>query len=572
MNKATIHRGPDFTGSYTDGSVTLGHNLLSIRDASELSKQPVTKPDSPWVLIFNGQIYNTKKICEKFSLPHYDLDTTIIYELIEKVGWDFIGHIQGMFAIGLYNEREKVIRLYRDHSGQKPLYYAPRPGMFVFSSEIKGILAAGVRAETDSEGLMIAGALGYIPGNLTLLKGVYKINAGEMVTVREDGTFTCAYYENKTTGHFTGEPDAVMRQLVTEHLASKQKVALNLSGGMDSSLLLHEMKEAGHELITYTTSFKDTEERFNEDAKIAGILAKDYGTRHTEIEITKETYLKNFVESYELIEEPNYNISLPTYLAVAKREGIQGDGNRVILSGDGGDEIFGGYPEYIRAQRYGHLMNAVTPLGFSIGKWIRGNPWWNYREPIEEWLAFKYFSFNAMPLERNAITRYAKNIASTIDLKGAGAVRSMMYLDRAFWMAGENFIRSDKLCMSQTLEMRSPLAYGPLRTYFDARLSENDLVDRDGNKKYLRELYAGKLPDYVVKRMKKTGWRSPIETWYDRECKNLFLSILSNAPRGGRIQWDRLMKQVEEKETWPGKYTHLYLSLAILSKKFGIVL
>ena len=573
MNAAIPHRGPDYTGVYEDGTVHLGHLLLSIREVTERSKQPYHKTGSPWVLVFNGQIYNTRALAREFSIPYNDLDTAVMYDLIEKVGWDFIRHIQGMFAIALYNSDEKRVRLYRDQSGQKPLYYGSQNGAFIFSSEIKAISAAETFSrKASSLGLMLAGALGYIPGRHTILDGVYKLDAGEVVTVREDGSFEVGRYENDAGQHYRGDPRDMLHALVEEHLQSKQKVALNLSGGMDSSLLLHEMKAAGHDLHTYTTFFQDAEDTYNEDALIARKLAKDYGTTHTEIEITKEIYLENFVRSYELIEDPNYNMSIPTYFEVAKREGASGDGNRVILSGDGGDEIFGGYPYYAESQRYEHLIQRITPFLFNAGKWARRGHYWHYDNPVERWLAFKYFDFEALSLDKKSVTREIKEIAARNGIATHGPVRDMMELDRAIWLAGENFIRSDKLYMSQSLEMRSPLAYPPLRAYFDARLTEHDYLRAGVNKQYLRRLYEGALPDYVVKREKKTGWSSPVRTWYDERFKNLFLSILADAPRGGIVKWDMLMENVQKKDTWPGKYMFLYLSLAILAKRYGISL
>jgi asparagine synthase (glutamine-hydrolysing) len=570
MNALIAHRGPDFAGIYEDGNVHLGHLLLAIREMSELSKQPVMRNGSPWVMVFNGQVYNTRELSKKFSIPYHDLDTTVIYNLIEKVGWDFVRHIQGMFALALYNKDEGITRLYRDQSGQKQIYYTSINGTFVFSSEIKSLIKAGAKAETSREGLMVATALGYIPGHLTLFKDIYKLDAGEVVTVKADGSCTRAYFESDTN-RFEGEPAEVMHELVAEHLASKQKVALNLSGGLDSSVLLHEMKEAGHTLATYTTSFESAGENFNDDAQIAKRLAKEYGTTHTEIVITRDIYLKNFIDAYALIEEPNYNISLPTYLEVAKREGVNGDGNRVILSGDGGDEIFGGYTYYGRSIRYQRLMSVLGPL-FSVGKWARTGRYWNHADPCEDWLSFKYFDFEEMTGEQAFVTDYVKDIAKRRKLPLDNPLRALMILDRTLWMPGENFIRSDKLYMSESLELRSPLSYEPLRAYFDARLTEEDYFQDTDNKVFLRNLYRGKLPDYVIDRKDKTGWRSPVRPWYDARFKELFLGILADAPRGGAVRWDYLMDEVKKSDAWPGKYFFLYLSLAILSKKHGIIL
>lgn len=571
MNTATSHRGPDFAGVYTNGNVHLGHRLLAIRENATASRQPFQKQNSPWVLVFNGQIYNTRQLASDFSIQFQDLDTALVYDLIEKIGWDFIRHIQGMFAIALYNTEKDELRLYRDQSGQKPLYYTHQNDAFIFSSEIKGLEAAGASFSKSHEGLAVATSLGYIPGRLTLFKNVFKLDAGEMVIFKQNSIAERTYYESNTR-HFEGAPKDVLQALVREHLASKQKVALNLSGGMDSSLLLHEMKSAGHTLTTYTTAFEGAKESFNDDAEIARKLANDYGTTHTEIVITKDIYLNNLLQSYELIEEPNYNISLPTYLEVAKREGIHGDGNRVILSGDGGDEVFGGYPYYAKSHRYQQLMNVAGAPIFSAAKWLRSGKYFNYGNPTDMWLSFKTFDMDVGGYDRAYTARYVREIAHARAMPFSEPVRNQMLLDRALWMPGENFIRSDKLYMSQSLEMRSPLSYEPFREYMDRQLSTDEYIGITSNKRFLRKLYSGLLPDYVTRRDAKTGWRSPVRPWFDKEFKKVFISVFSEAPRGGSIQWDALQKSVEENETWPGKYFFLYLSLAILSKRYNVIL
>lgn len=161
MNEKLAHRGPDYSGTYVDEQVSLGHTLLSIRGEPERSQQPFKKEESsPWVLLFNGQIYNVDQIKSRFLDPAFqdeELDTAILFQLIEKRGWDFIDHIHGMFAIALYHRKENQIRLYRDPTGQKALYYYWKGAEFIFSSEIKGILAhPTVSAETDFKGVTIA--------------------------------------------------------------------------------------------------------------------------------------------------------------------------------------------------------------------------------------------------------------------------------------------------------------------------------------------------------------------------------------------------------------------------------
>jgi len=580
MQFALSHRGPDFAGEWRDGNLTLGHRLLAVRDAAEASRQPVKKSESPWVLAFNGQLYNMRHMRAELgpAFASTELDTTLLYGLIEKHGWDFVRHIEGMYAIALYNEREKVLKLYRDPAGQKPMYFSTKDGRIAFSSEIRGLAALGIPTDRpDDVGLACARAIGYIPGRKTLIQGISKLGPGDILTVRLPGGETA--WETIPHGRervFEGEPAGVMRELITEHLASKQKVSLNLSGGLDSSLILHEAHAAGHALHTYTTFFESSDERTNEDALIARKLAKDYGTDHTEIVVTRDSFLELFEDAYRLIEEPNYNISLPVYLATARREGVHGDGNRVVLSGDGGDELFGGYPFYQEGLKYAALFSRYPQWLVQGYKRAREGLWWRFDDPVSIWLHSKLFP-DGTPSEvrerRDTTLAYLReSLPASYAARKKDPIRDLMLLDRAFWLAGENFIRTDKLYMSESMEMRAPLAYEPLRAYFDARLSDSDYRADGSNKAFLRELYDGKLPDYVTKRSAKTGWRAPAGAWWGEEMRARYLGILDGAKRGGAIDWTALRDRVASAESWPGKRMHLYLSLAILSRTYGLPL
>ncbi len=583
MNTALSHRGPDFAGTFFDGNVSLGHTLLSIRESTDLSKQPVQQEKSPWVLLFNGQLYNSKQMKEDLGATFHavDLDTTLLFGMIEKYGWNFIERIHGMFAIALYNREEKVLRLYRDPSGQKLLYYYYDDKSFVFSSEIQSILThPHIERGLDEETVLLATSLGFVPGDKTLFENIKKVNLSESVA------FDLAarklwkqYFKSNSSAYYSTEGEGVFENLIAEHLQSKQKVALNLSGGLDSSLLLHEMSRVGHEMNTYTTYFEagGDSESYNRDALLARRLAKEYGSKHNEITVTKETFYKNFKESYLLIEEPNYNISLPTYLQTAKTEGVSGDKNRVILSGDGGDEVFGGYSYYLQSARIQKHIKLLTPFVFNKIKNFRNNTNLDFANPSDRWLFFRDFYFKALLKETPSfVKKYcqktAKEFETPYKLKN-GPVYDMMFLDRLFWMGGENFIRSDKLYMSQSLEMRSPLSFHPFRMHFDTVLKESDYITKESNKLYLRNLFFGKLPGYITKRPDKTGWRAPIAYWYDKRFKDLFLSIIAEVEgQQGVVDWKAVKRIIERTDKWPGKYVHIYLSLALLSKRFDLII
>lgn len=573
---ALSHRGPDFAGSFVDGQVALGHRLLSIRDNDVISRQPIERAGSPWVLIFNGQLYNMDAMKRELSSSYANtaLDTTILYALIEKHGWDFITHIHGMFAIALYHKTERIIRLYRDQAGQKPIYYTTEGG-FAFASEMRGLEElASLPRTIDTEALSVACMLGYIPGTATLLSSVRKVAPSERVTYHLDTrAVTRDTFVSRGEGHFEGSFDDVIQKLITEHLASKSQVALNLSGGLDSSLILHEAMRAGYAIDSYTTAFDIAEGPYNRDAELATRLAADYGTRHTQLHIDANAYKAAFHESYATVEEPNFNISVPIYYLMAQREGVHGDALRVILSGDGGDELFCGYPYYLRNLRDERLMRAFTPALFNMVRNARNHlPGFQFERDTDRWLYYRHFhaSYTAQSGTLRDTLEYVRRESATyLDayrLKDSGLYGSMS-MDRLMWLAGENFIRSDKLFMSQSAEMRNPLAYQPFRTYVDRLLTEADYLAPGANKRYLRERYEGKLPDYITKREDKTGWRAPVASWYDPSFKELFLAPVVEAREksSGLINWARVEEDIRATQDWPGKYLHFYVTLAITS-------
>ncbi len=567
------HRGPDWQGVWRDGNVGIGHRLLSIRAASDHSHQPYTRSDSPWILSFNGQIYNTDALKRELNLPQSeDLDTAVLFALIEREGWNFCQKAFGMYAIALYNSNEKILRLYRDSSGQKPLYFSTGYTQFAFASEIKGVLAAlpNLPRIPDTVAVELGQYIGYVPGKRTLLKNIHQVMPGEVVTFNAQGHVTeSRNFSTLAPSHFEGDARSVIRQCVHEHMQSKQKVALNLSGGMDSSVLLHEIASMGHTVHTYTTSFSETPHSFNDDALLASKLAAHYGTKHTELNVTPSLFLSNLRQAYETIEMPDYNISLPAYLSLAKREGVHGDGNRVVITGDGGDEVFGGYSTFRNVHTLTERTKKFTPLVFNFLKFVQTREWWNYEDPIDQWLHYRKIR-HQVPRAR-IIAELRKALPLGWDTRKPDAVKDALILFRAFWLAPENFVRGDKLYMSQSVETRAPFAYEPLRAYFDARLTTKDYLGPHNEKHFFRSLYENVLPDYITKRPTKSGWRAPIMHWWDERFHSAFAQAFDAAPRGGTFDWVKIRDGMP-KDKWPGKQILGQYSLAVLAAKFNIVL
>ena len=583
------HRGPDAFSVYQDESLSIGHTLLSIRGSVEESIQPKYHPESPWVLAFNGQIYNTNEIIRNnLSYDHAridnDVDTNILYELIKQKGWDFIEYIQGMFAIVLYHKTEKVIRIFRDYSGQKPIYFSTNNNYLSFSSEINPILKLTSVSKIEPDAVAISCMLGYLPGRKTLFKNIFKVLPGECVEYDLLKRHLKTYqFKMPSVGYSQSlSPTEVIKDTISKHLLGQHKVAINLSGGLDSSIIYYEMNRLDYKPISYSTFFdlsNNFRDRYNEDAVLAKRLAHYYNREHREIFVTRQQYIDSFIVSYARIEEPNYNMAIPVYYLTAQTEGISGDKQRIVLSGDNGDEIFGGYSHYSKNFLYDRLNFPVIRQIVSLWKNRKRSLSLNYFKTLHLWFSlrgwFPKFCYLSIQEQKSILDQLDSSFDDHLKHfpnKNCSIWRMMM-LERFLWLSNENFIRSDKLFMSQSIEMRSPFGYIPLQKFFDKRINSSQYINQKQNKLYLRELYKDKLPTFILQKKNKTGWASPIrDEWYDQKTKDLFIGIIDDFTNkdSDLIDWKSVKLSIESSNAHPGKDVHLYLSLAILSNKFGL--
>lgn len=577
MNAVQMHRGPDAAGVFEDEVMALGHTLLSVRGGISDSRQPVFEKGSPWVLAFNGQIYNTKSILTKLDDSDRDdtLDTTILFRAIKKYGWEFINHIQGMFAIVLYNQDEHVLRMYRDSSGQLPLYYYWGKQRLVFASEIKAILQCGeVPVEPDEVAVQWAARAGYVPLQHTLLKSVHKLLPGEIL---KWGQASASIAMERIPAEPTDDISDLRQsfgELVALHLQSRHQVALNLSGGLDSSILLHEMSELGYSVVSYTSHYEGASVESNSEARLASRLAKHYGAEHREISVRSDDFWDRFVRGCELVEEPNGNIAIPLYLKMAEAEGRDGDGMRVLMTGCGGDELFYGYSHHDQNYRIDQWLKWLPPSVLSFLYRMRYGRTVRFERPMARWLFNRGYHRHYLHQSPEDLSQtgnedeWAEEYLRAYGISKEGVYEGLL-MDRCAWLAGENFNRMNKLFMSQSIETRCPFSYAPFRAAVDQKLCALPYRSRRSRKAALRRCYAGQLPDYIVNRKQKVGWHAPLEEWYSPKARDLFQSLFAGR-KGPLIDWSQIRKVVEQTSRWPGKAVHLYASLAILSDYYGI--
>ena len=444
MLRASAYRGPDGDGIYSDKSITLGHNLLAITEDPLSSKQPWVLDDR-WVLCFNGEIYNylelksnLEKSGETFTT---ESDTEILAKGLRRYGKDFIHKLDGMYAIAWYDKHQGTLVLARDAAGAKPLYTYIKDDKLVFSSSIKSINAAGINLVMRESDLQRAATgvypTGFRSGTSTLLKDIHKLYPGQIIKYRLVGLHKVI--DEHTHKEFSVVDSPVdyeeFRHNISESvkmcLMGRRPIGLYLSGGLDSSTILHELVQYQNKPKTFTTRFDTDESRSgvnaNSDANVAKKLSEHYKTNHTELLVTERDYIEAFEDTVWALEEPFANKSTPAYYALNKT--VSENGIVVTLSGDGGDEIFTGYKRHLGIYCKSPEEKANLQKCF-----------------ITKWSEFKGSWFPAECLSDDYLN-------------------TVMYKECLCRVAEDFLIRNDKLGMNFSMEARFPLTTQKIREW-----------------------------------------------------------------------------------------------------------
>jgi asparagine synthase (glutamine-hydrolysing) len=375
MCNAIKHRGPDGWGHYFNDSKTagLGHRRLSFLDLSELGKQPMTNEDGSIWITLNGEIYNYVELrdeLEKFGHQfHSHTDTEVIIHGYEQWGYDVLNKIKGMFAFGLWDERNKRLFIARDRFGIKPLYYYHQNGNFVFGSEIKAIKAnAEVKTELDYTSFADYFVYRYVPSPKSIWKEVKKLPIASYLVLENDGATTIKqYWQIPFAENIISDKEAIEKfdhlflTSVKTHARSDVPIGSFLSGGYDSSAVVYYMSRFGYVPETFSIGFEgwDVSEHL-----FADMVAKQYGTNHHSLILESQSLdiLDHLVWVYD---EPNGDISIiPTYLVSAEAA----KSVKAVMSGEGSDEILVGYQwqkdyEPRKSSLKERLLNLLKPAG-----------------------------------------------------------------------------------------------------------------------------------------------------------------------------------------------------------------
>lgn len=522
MNTVTAHRGPDGTGAYCKGGVSLGHNRLSIIDLSAAGAQPMHSDDGAFTLVFNGEIYNFQEL--RAQLAGYPFksktDTEVILAAYARWGKDSFRRFNGMFAFALWDSRAQELLLVRDRAGIKPLYYSVEGGTLIFSSEIKGLLEhPTIKRVIDHEALAHYLRVGYVPAPLTMLKGICKLEAGHVLTYRKNGIEVLPFDLEASPLH--KEPtDEELRNTVQEavvrQLVSDRPVGIYLSGGLDSSIVLSSAARVHGAIDTFSINFALSadharQETFSADAVLARETAARYGARHHEVSFSGDDAAALFDKMIWHLDEPVGN---PTCLPMLRLGAFAKERVAVVLGGDGGDELFGGYERYRLSLLSSYYQRLPAALRSILGRLHSSLRRLNVPPGAERFASFMFQKDGEVarvlktPLDVDSKQFFKERFFTPVmqDFE-----TQFMNTDRASWLIDECLSRTDKMSMASGLEVRVPLLDDKVAA-LAVGLPRHRKVTLRETKRALRDAFRGQLPAYLFNQPKR-GWFAPGGEW-----------------------------------------------------------
>jgi asparagine synthase (glutamine-hydrolysing) len=560
MLRALAHRGPDGEGKFSDGSAALGHRRLSIIDL-EGGKQPLRNVEGTIWLVCNGEIYNYVELRRQLEARGHRFvthsDCEVIIGLYEAYGDRLLDHLRGMFSFALWDARKRRLLAARDHLGQKPFFYVAQRERFAFGSEIKALLALDPSLrQMNLAALDQYLALRIIAPPLTMFRGVHKLPPGHSL-VLENGKqpivqpYWDLSYQPKFEGSETELTDELDEKIVESlrlHMVSDVPVGAFLSGGLDSSLLVAMLvKRLGvQDLPTFTIGLPY--QQFDE-APHALKVATRYGTNHHELTI-RPSLRRILPDLVWHLDEPSDPLSLCAYhVAQFARKTV-----KVVIGGDGGDELFGGYdryygniyagyygklPEVLRRQVLGPALSLLPASGWykSVGHQLRWLHRLSFLEGSERYAAsLSYFYFDTG--RRRSILTDASHeqlagadaemaLKAPFDALVGDTVDRMLYADSKIRLPDHPVMISDRMTMAHGLEARSPFMDHRLAE-FAARLPSN-LKVRGRNLRYIqRKLAARYLPPEILSRSKQ-GFSSALPYILKGEYREFYDEYLQDS-------------------------------------------
>jgi asparagine synthase (glutamine-hydrolysing) len=555
MCSAMVHRGPDDEGIVQLDGVTLGMRRLAIIDL-ENGNQPMHNEDSTVWVVQNGEIYNhlelRRELIAAGHLFRTHADTEVLVHGYEEWGDEMVERLNGMFAFAILDRRKDLVFLARDRVGIKPLHYAAGGGRLVFASELKALLCdPALHGEVDPVALDAYLAYEFVPSPLSIVRGISKLEPGHTLSWSAGDHSLRRYWapqlnidgatSDRSLDAECEELRSVLRESVRKELISDVPLGVFLSGGIDSSAVAAMMKQLGGEVKSFSVGFAD---RSFDESAYARLVADDLGTDHHELTVEPSMLLDLIPKLPALLDEPLGDASImPTYLLSAfTRRHV-----KVALGGDGGDELFAGYPTLQAHRLAGYYMRTPRLVRHGIVEPIvrrlpvsRSNLSFDFRakrfvggasyplaERHQRWMGSFSAEERASVLSRDVRSRLGSDGAvPAAKTESAGdPLNQVLLLDMRLYLENDILVKLDRASMMASLEGRVPLLNNDFVEYA-SRLPLNMKLRGLSSKFLFKRALRGVLPDRILNRSKK-GFGIPIARWFRGPLKEQMLSVLA---------------------------------------------
>ncbi len=555
-------RGPDQRGTLLRDRINLGHTRLSIIDTSNNGRQPMLDPSGRYALIFNGEIYNykylRKELLEKGHIFQSETDTEVLLYLLIEDGIDALNSLNGFFAFAFYDSEKQEILLARDRFGIKPLYYSFDEDKCIFASELKSVLAYNIPSrEIDPTALSAYLQLNYIPGPHSIYKSVKKLLPGHWMIIRKDKTIKIASYykipfqekHDEFKGNYLQAQDNLkhlLEQSVKRRLVADVPLGSFLSGGIDSSILTGLAARHKEGLQTFSVGFPD--HPFFDESRHAEEVARHFKTQHTVINLRENDLLENLHESLEYNDEPFADSSVIAYHALCKKARKH---LTVALSGDGADELFGGYVKHQAWQMMSEnnwravMASALMPL-LKFAPQSRNNSLSNTFRRIQKLgenykmnSSERYFSMCKIASQSNALALMHQDfrdkilvgidqtLSSELSLKRSpNDLNEALYNDMKLVLPNDMLMKVDHASMANSLEVRVPFLDHELVSFVFS-LPSKWKANSKSRKKILVDSFNDMLPQSILQRPKH-GFEVPLHKWLTKDLQSDLDSIVFN--------------------------------------------
>jgi asparagine synthase (glutamine-hydrolysing) len=595
LTRAITHRGPDQQDVWESSQVSLGAVRLKIIDL-EHGRQPMVSPDGDTVLVFNGEVYNHNELRHELTALGHKFESRCDTEVVLHafLEWDTAGfsRLRGMFGLAMWTQSRRRLVLARDRVGIKPLYFARKEQDLFFGSELKTILLhPDFDRRLNMAGLWHYLSLNYVPGPHSMVEGIEKLPPGYWLEWNNGQVRTEPYWklELKPDARITlpdakAELDRLLRASIQEHMVSDVPLGVWSSGGLDSSTILHYASEVSpNQLKSFSVSFRGR--KFDETPYFREIAAR-YGTDHREFDLNPDVELRGAIEQFATYsDEPSADAgALPVwFLSKMCRSEVT-----VALSGDGADELFGGYQTYL-ADGYARQMQLVPrgllEMAAGLAKRLPVSSdkiGWDYKLQrflsgcLEEpELAHFYWNGTFSQAEKRMLLEERGSFQSELAVPGreSGDLNRFLWADQLYYLPDDILYKCDRMSMAHSLEVRPPFLDHRI-VEFAARLPENFKI-RSGKLKYiLRELMKDRLPAPVISR-KKEGFDIPAHDWLRTTLRPLLLDVLNerDVRESGVFSWPAIRDVLDrhlERRANLGYHLWGLLILFLWMKRWGI--